>query len=209
MSVPELVEALVAGDREKCVRAVEKVLQESEDYELILRSLAEGMDIVGRKYESGEYFIPEMLRSARAANAVMEKLRASMNGRGERVKAGTIVIGTVSGDIHDVGKNLLVTFLRASGYTVHDLGVDVPAERFVQEVEEKKADFLLMSALTTATRYAMRDVIRLLEERGLRDRVRVLVGGVSVNERFARELGADGYAKDVRSTISLLRKFSE
>ncbi len=209
MSVPELVEALVAGDREKCVRAVEKVLQESEDYELILRSLAEGMDIVGRKYESGEYFIPEMLRSARAANAVMEKLRASMNGRGERVKAGTIVIGTVSGDIHDVGKNLLVTFLRASGYTVHDLGVDVPAERFVQEVEEKKADFLLMSALTTATRYAMQDVIRLLEERGLRDRVRVLVGGVSVNERFARELGADGYAKDVRSTISLLRKFSE
>ncbi len=209
MSVPELVEALVAGDREKCVRAVEKVLQESEDYELILRSLAEGMDIVGRKYESGEYFIPEMLRSARAANAVMEKLRASMNGRGERVKAGTIVIGTVSGDIHDVGKNLLVTFLRASGYTVHDLGVDVPAERFVQEVEEKKADFLLMSALTTATRYAMRDVIKLLEERGLRDRVRVLVGGVSVNERFARELGADGYAKDVRSTISLLRKFSE
>ncbi len=209
MSVPELVEALVAGDRERCVRAVEKVLQESEDYELILRSLAEGMDIVGRKYESGEYFIPEMLRSARAANAVMEKLRASMNGRGERVKAGTIVIGTVSGDIHDVGKNLLVTFLRASGYTVHDLGVDVPAERFVQEVEEKKADFLLMSALTTATRYAMRDVIKLLEERGLRDRVRVLVGGVSVNERFARELGADGYAKDVRSTISLLRKFSE
>ncbi len=209
MSVPELVEALVAGDREKCVRAVEKVLQESEDYELILRSLAEGMDIVGRKYESGEYFIPEMLRSARAANAVMEKLRASMNGRGERVKAGTIVIGTVSGDIHDVGKNLLVTFLRASGYTVHDLGVDVPAERFVQEVEEKKADFLLMSALTTATRYAMQDVIKLLEERGLRDRVRVLVGGVSVNERFARELGADGYAKDVRSTISLLRKFSE
>jgi len=207
--IPELVEALVAGDREKCVRAVEKVLENGEDYELILRSLAEGMDIVGSKYESGEYFIPEMLRSARAANAVMEKLRASMNGRGEKVRAGTIVIGTVSGDIHDVGKNLLVTFLRASGYTVHDLGVDVPAERFVQEVEEKQADFLLMSALTTATRYAMKEVIALLEERGLRGRVKVLVGGVSVNERFARELGADGYAKDVRSTIALLRKLSE
>lgn len=202
----DLVEAIVKGDAARCVELVKKATNPRDGCDAVLRSLAKGMDIVGCKYEKGEYFIPEMMRSARAANCVMDHLKTLVKDGEAGRKNGTVVIGTVSGDIHDIGKNILITFLRARGFSVHDLGVNVPAERFVQEVKEKRADYLLMSAMTTATRNAMEEVIRLLEAEGYRDKVKVLIGGVSISREFARELGADGYAKDVMSTIALLQE---
>jgi 5-methyltetrahydrofolate--homocysteine methyltransferase len=200
----DLVDAIVRGDAENSASIARKSINPEVNADAVVQALGEAMGIVGRKYEEGEYFIPEMLRSARAANKVMEILEPALNP-GEN--QGTVVIGTVDGDIHDVGKNLLVTFLRASGFRVHDLGVNVSSSRFVQAVKETDADFLMMSALTTATSSAMKDVIAQLKAEGCREGVKVLIGGVSVSEKFSLEIGADGYAKDVKSTMSFLKHF--
>jgi len=157
--------------------------------------LMEGMNLVGDKFEKREYFLPDLLVAAEAVKRATEIIKPFLKGERGR---GTIVIGTVSGDIHDLGKNLVASTLEASGFRVVDLGVDVPPERFVSAAKEEKANIVAMSALITTTMLGMKDIIESLARDGVRKKVKVMVGGAPVDEEFARKIGADRYARTSR-----------
>lgn len=163
--------------------------------EIIKRGLTEGMDIVGRKFEAKEYYIPDMLASAEAVGVAMEILEPYLAQSGIKAK-GKIVMATVKGDLHDIGKNIVSILLRGAGYTVKDLGNDVAPQDIVAAVGEEKPEILGLSALLTSTMTNMKDVIQALTENGLRDKVKVIIGGAAVSGEFAQSIGADGYGAD-------------
>ena len=163
--------------------------------DIIKRGLTEGMDIVGQKFEAKEYYIPDMLASAEAVGAAMEILEPHLAKSGIKAK-GKIIVATVKGDLHDIGKNIVSILLRGAGYTVKDLGNDVAPEVIVAAVREEKPQFVGMSALLTSTMLHMGDTIQALTESGLRDKVKVIVGGAAVSKDFAQSIGADGYGAD-------------
>lgn len=202
--IAELTESVVSGEAARAKEAAQHCIDEGMDpYKAITEGLAKGMRAVGEKFEKGEYFVPEMMRAANAMKVALEILepRIELN---KMNRPGRAVVGTVRGDIHDIGKNLICTMLRVSGFEVHDLGVDVPSERFVEKVRETNADLLLLSALTTSTRNYMREVIELFEKKGMRQDVKVVVGGATVSKEFAEKIGADGYAKDAKTAIEVV-----
>jgi len=161
----------------------------------ILEGLAKGMEIVGEKYEKKEYFLADLIMAAEIMKDAMEVLEPHL--KAEKVpKAGTVVIGTVSGDLHDIGKNTVIAMLRSAGFEVHDLGIDVPVEVFVQKVKEIKPHILAMSALLLSTMPMMKEVIDALNKESLRKNIKVLVGGRPVTPEYAKMIGADAYAKD-------------
>ena len=167
-------------------------------------ALVAGMDVVGEKFRRDELFMPEVLIAAKAMQAAMAVLRPRLIETGAET-AGTIVIGTVQGDLHDIGKNLVGMLFEGAGYQVIDLGVDVAPGRFVEAVRTHKPDIVGLSALLTTTMSRMREVIESLVEAGLRDRVKVMVGGAPVTEKFARDIGADGYSPDAASAVEKAR----
>lgn len=168
--------------------------------------LMPGMRAVGEKFASGEYFLPEMMVAAAAMKSAMAILEPALRARQEGAGGGgRVVIGTVRGDIHEIGKSLVATMLSANGFDVTDLGVDVPVDRFVQAVDGTRADIVGLSALLTTTMGAQRSVIEALAAAGLRARVKVIVGGAPVTQRWADEIGADGYARDAVAAVSLAR----
>jgi corrinoid protein of di/trimethylamine methyltransferase len=171
---------------------------------IINEGLVPGMDIIGQKFQTGEYFLPQMVIAATAMQQAMEILEPELRARQEdREVAGTLVIGTVQGDIHEIGKSLVATMMSANGFRVHDVGVDVTAETFVEQVKATGANLLGLSALLTTTMTMQRDVIDALEEAGLRDQVKVMVGGAPVTAEWAEAIGADGYAEDVIGAVEL------
>lgn len=172
--------------------------------EIITKGISQGAKEVGKRYEKSVYFLPELVMAGEVIKAVMRNLEPHMAGQEETAPKRVFVIGTVEGDIHDIGKNLVIIFLRGHGYQVHDLGVDVPAERYVEAVKETKALALGLSALLTTTLPEMKNVIQGLRAAGLRERVKVLVGGAPVDESFARSIGADAYCKDASRVTSVL-----
>ncbi len=189
---------------EDCIfNSLEKLIKyvSSED---ILRKAIEAMEILGEKFSNGEIYIPELVYAAEIFEKIVNKikpyLKVEMRGKGR------IVIGTVEGDIHSLGKNLVTTMLRIAGFEVIDLGVDVPCEKFIRAIEEYKPDVLGMSALMTTTMINQRKVIEELRRRGLRDKVKIIVGGAPVTEKWAREIGADAYARDAFEAV---RRISE
>ena len=167
-------------------------------------ALVAGMDVVGEKFRRDELFMPEVLIAAKAMQAAMMVLRPKLIETGVET-AGTIVIGTVQGDLHDIGKNLVGMFFEGAGYQVIDLGVDVAPGRFVEAVRTHKPNIVGLSALLTTTMSRMREVIESLVEAGLRGRVKVMVGGAPVTEKFARDIGADGYSPDAASAVEKAR----
>jgi corrinoid protein of di/trimethylamine methyltransferase len=173
---------------------------------IINEGLVPGMDIIGQKFQTGEYFLPQMVIAATAMQQAMEILEPELRARQEdREVAGTLVIGTVQGDIHEIGKSLVATMMSANGFRVYDVGVDVTAETFVEKIQETGANLLGLSALLTTTMTMQRDVIDALEEAGLRDQVKVMVGGAPVTAEWAEAIGADGYAEDVIGAVELAR----
>jgi len=162
---------------------------------IIKRGLSEGMDIVGQKFETKEYYIPDMLASAEAVGAAMEILEPHLARMGIKPK-GKIIVATVRGDLHDIGKNIVSILLRGAGYMVKDLGNDIDPQTIVAAVREEKPQFLGLSALLTSTMLRMKDTIQALVESGLRDKVKVIIGGAAVSEEFAQVIGADGYGAD-------------
>jgi 5-methyltetrahydrofolate--homocysteine methyltransferase len=197
--------AIVSGDREKTIQLTKEALGASTSPpEIITEGLQAGMSAVGEKFSSGEYFLPDMLMSARAMQAALEILKPSLEKTGMPT-IGRVVIGTVAEDIHDIGKNIVATFLKGSGFEVFDLGVDVPDQKFVDEVRKKKPDILGLSALVTTTMPAMGNIIKSLEEAGLRSKVRVIVGGAPVTQHFAEHIGADAFADDGGQAISVCK----
>ncbi len=189
------------------VELTQLALESNIALELIIKQgLTEGMQVVGDRFASKEYFIPDMLASAEAVSKAMDILRPHLEKAGAASK-GKFVIATVKGDLHDIGKNIVDILLRGSGYEVKDLGIDVPTKKIIQVVREWKPDFLGLSALLTTTMVVMGEIIEALKESGLRDKVKVLVGGAAVSEEFAQEIGADAYCMDGFHALEVLGKF--
>jgi len=192
----DLYGAVIAGDAEEVRRLTSQALEGGAPADGILNEvLIPAMAEVGRLFEQHEFFVPEMLVAARAMKYGVEILRPQLVDAGLK-PVGTVVIGTVAGDLHDIGKNLVIMMLEGTGFRVIDLGVDVPTERFIRAVGEHSPQILAMSALLTTTMLGMKGVIEALRKAGLRERVVVMVGGAPLTERFAREIGADAYAAD-------------
>lgn len=201
-----LARAIEEGDREKAVALAKEALNNGVDAsEIISRGLQAGMSVVGDKYSSGEYFLPDMLMAARAMKTALEEIKPALGKTGIPT-IGRVVIGTVAGDMHDVGKNVVATFLGGSGFEVHDLGLNVADQTFVDEVRARKADILGLSALLTTTMPLMGRIIQLLDEAGLRSSVKVIVGGAPVTQDYADYIGADAYAHDGGKAIRVCRQ---
>jgi 5-methyltetrahydrofolate--homocysteine methyltransferase len=173
---------------------------------IITEGLTAGMQVVGEKFSTKEYFIPDMLASAEAVGAAMDILKPHIEASDVETK-GKFAIATVKGDIHDIGKNIVAILLKGAGYEVEDLGTDVPTEKIIDCVSGDKPDFLGLSALLTTTMLEMGVVIEALKERGLRDKVKVLIGGAAVSDEYANEIGADAYCTDGFHAIKLLDEF--
>jgi len=163
--------------------------------QIIMDGLTSGMEVVGEKFSTKEYYIPDMLASADAVGAAMDLLKPHLEGSGVDSK-GKFAIVTVKGDIHDIGKNIVAILLKGAGYEVYDMGIDIPTEKIVEYVKTEKPDYLGLSALLTTTMVVMGDVIEALKSAGIRDSVKVLVGGAAVSEEYAKEIGADFYCLD-------------
>ncbi|MBN1188783.1 MAG: corrinoid protein [Dehalococcoidales bacterium] len=173
---------------------------------IITRALTAGMQVVGEKYSTREYFIPDMLASAESVGAAMDILKPVLEKSNIETK-GKFIIATVKGDIHDIGKNIVSILLKGAGYDVIDLGIDVPEDKIVSAVQEEKPNYLGLSALLTTTMVEMGVVVKALEANGLRDKVKVLVGGAAISDEYAREIGADAFCEDGFKAIKLLESY--
>jgi 5-methyltetrahydrofolate--homocysteine methyltransferase len=190
------------------VELTEKALSDDISPEVIIKqALTAGMEIVGEKYSTKEYFIPDMLASADAVGAAMDILKPLLEEAKVETK-GKFVIATVKGDIHDIGKNIVAILLKGAGYEVNDLGIDVSEERIVSAVKEDQSDYVGLSALLTTTMTEMPVVIEALESSGLRDKVKVLIGGAAVSAEYAQEIGADAFCADGFQAIKVLEEFN-
>lgn len=173
--------------------------------QIVEQGVSPGMEVVGKKYESGEYFLPELFLAGEAGKAVTEILRPHLIKGGAKA-LGTVVIGTVFGDVHDVGKNLVASTLEGVGFNVINLGVNVSPEEFVEAAKRENAEIVAMSALISTTMLNMKDVMQALNSAGIRSQVKVMVGGAPLGVDFAREIGADAYGKDPRQAVSKARE---
>jgi 5-methyltetrahydrofolate--homocysteine methyltransferase len=201
-----LKEAIIVGDEEKVPSLVQKALDEGVDAPDILNNgLIAGMEIVGQRFKAGEMFLPEVLLSAEVMHKGLDLVNPLLAKSGHK-GLGRIVIGTVEGDIHDIGKKIVAFLLEGTGYEVVDLGVDVKSDQFAQAVAEHSPDVVGMSALLTTTMPYMGKTIELLKEKGLRDKVKIIVGGAPISEQFASSIGADGYALEAGSAVDLVKK---
>ena len=206
MSVLEnLKENVIAGNESKVLEYTRKALDEGIDLEKILNDgFIPGMDVVGSKFQANEIYVPEMLISAKAMKAGMKILEPLLTEAGVE-PIGKVVIGTVKGDLHDIGKNLVAMMLEGGGFEVIDAGVDITAQKFMDLVKENKPDILGLSALLTTTMVEIKNVIDAFKEEGLRDDVKIIVGGAPVSENYAKDIGADGYSPDAASAVNLAK----
>ncbi len=203
-----LTQSIIDGEPELSVDLTQQALAAGfEPLIIIQKGLVPGMHVVGEKFASGEYFLPNLIISASGMKNAMELLEPELKKRSQVAEvAGKVVIGTVQGDIHEIGKSLVGTMLSANGFRVFDLGADVPVEKFVEKVKETGADLVGLSALLTNTMAVQAEVIEALVKAGLRDRVRVMVGGAPVTRAWAEEIGADGYSEDAIGAVELARR---
>jgi 5-methyltetrahydrofolate--homocysteine methyltransferase len=206
--IDAIKQAVLEGDREKAAELTAAALEAgTEPKEILDQALTPAMDIVGEEYERGDRYVPEMLISAEAMKGAMAKLRPLLADAGVEPR-GRIVIGTVEGDLHDIGKDLVAMMLEGAGFEVTNLGVEVTAETFVEAVREWKPGLVAMSALLTTTMTYMPVVIDALKAADLRDRVKVIIGGAPVTQAYADEIGADGYAPDAAAAVKLAAALS-
>ena len=210
-SLKHMAEAVIAGDAERCVTLAKQAIQDNLDpVEAIQQGFSKGMDTVGRKFESGEMFLPEMMQAAEAMNAAVAVLKPSIesSGSGNLQDFGKVVLATIQGDMHDIGKNIVKLLLGTSGFEVVDLGKDVKAALIIDRAEEVRAKVIGVSALMTTTMGYMPDLIQELQELGIKTEFPVMVGGAPVTEEWAKEIGADGYARDAVGAVRIARKLA-
>ena len=201
----KLHDAILNGDHKTSEAVTKEALAEKvPPMELVSKYMVPAMDEVGRRYECEEYFVPELLLAARAMKAALQHIRPLLLAEGAQ-PAGRVVIGTVKGDLHDIGKNIVAAMLEGGGFEVLDLGADVAPQKFVDAVKERKPDLVCLSALLTVTMPSMRAIIDALKEAGVRDQVKVIVGGAPVTREFARDIGADGFGENASVAVSLAR----
>ncbi|MCK4926291.1 corrinoid protein [Candidatus Aerophobetes bacterium] len=202
----EVAEKLIAGKADEVRGLVKEALDEGQDVSKILNEgLVAGMSVVGAKFKANEFYVPEVLIAARAMKAGMELLNPILLEKNIK-GVGTMVLGTVRGDLHDIGKNLVGMMLEGAGFEVIDLGVDVASEKFIQAAKEKNANLVGLSALLTTTMLAMKDVTQAVEKEGLKGKVKVMIGGAPITQDYADEIGADGYAPDAASAVDTAKE---
>ncbi len=201
-------EAVLKGDRENAVAQAERAVADGIDLlDAVENGFSAGIRRAGDLWEKGEYFLPELAFSAEVMKAAMDIVKpALLKSQSSDTVARTVVIGTVQGDIHDIGKSLVSTLLSANGYNVVDLGADVPHTRFVEEAERHGAELVCMSALLTTTMTGQGRVISMMDERGLRNKTKIMVGGAPANSSWARQIGADAYAADAVEAVRTARE---
>ncbi len=200
-----LHEAIVKGDLNKAVEVTKGAIEENTDPQLIIDNfMSPAMEEIGARFESGEAFVPELLMAARAMKGSLELLKPLMAGNVSS-RLGKVIIGTVKGDLHDIGKNLVASMLEGCGFEVINLGVDISSEKFISAIKEHRAEILCMSALLTTTMNYMKEVIEALENSGIRQDIKVMIGGAPVSTAFATQIGADGYSDNANSAVILAK----
>ena len=206
MDLQELTDAIVAGNMNGAVALSKQAVESGvEPKTIISEYLIKGMEIIGARFGEGKAFVPNLLMSARAMKGCLDLLKPMMQGE-TGINYGKVVIGTVKGDLHDIGKNLVASMFEGSGFEVINLGINVDADKFVKAVIENDADILSLSALLTTTMGYIKDVIKAVEEAGIRNNVKIMVGGAPLNEAFAREIGADVYTADANEAVIVAKK---
>lgn len=201
-------DALVNCDVDKLVGLVNSALAEKiPASEILNKGLIAGMDVVGEKMEDGDMFIPEVLMAAQAMAQCVAILKPLL-GVGESSEGASVIIGTVKGDLHDIGKNLVAMMMESAGMTVHNLGVDIEPEEFVAQIKEKNAKIVCLSALLTTTMPMMQKTVDAIVEAGLRDQVKIMIGGAPVTQAYADQIGADGFASDAGSAARFAKAFA-
>ncbi len=202
----ELFDAILTGNAKKAEEVTKAALAQGVDpQELLGKYMIPAMDQVGARFECNEYFVPELLIAARAMKTSLALLTPALNKAGAKA-VGHVVIGTVQGDLHDIGKNLVASMLEGGGFEVTDLGVDVPPEKFVQVAQAKEGTVVALSALLTTTMTQMKAVVDALAEAGIRDKTKVMIGGAPITQQYADEIGADGYSDNASSAVGLARE---
>jgi trimethylamine corrinoid protein len=206
----KMKKAIVEGDKDEATALAKQAIEEKIDLsEVIDKGYVPGIQKVGDLWEKGEYFLPELITSAECMKGAMQVLQPELEKAQISAKSkGKVVIGTVEGDIHDIGKNLVSSMLAANGFQVIDLGADVKLEEFIEKAEEENADFICLSALLTTTMLGQKKVIELLKEKNLADRYKVLVGGAPVNQKWADEIGAEGYGENAMIAVKVAKKLT-
>jgi corrinoid protein of di/trimethylamine methyltransferase len=201
-----LHDAILNGDAKTAVAVTQQAIAENVDpQELVSNHMIPAMQEVGRRFECNEYFVPELLIAARAMKGSLELLRPLLAKQGAE-PLGRVVIGTVKGDLHDIGKNLVASMLEGGGFEVFDLGVDVGPEKILNIIQDKKANIVCLSALLTTTMPSMKTTIEAIKQAGVREKVKVLVGGAPVTQQFADEIGADGYSDNANGAVTLAKR---
>jgi 5-methyltetrahydrofolate--homocysteine methyltransferase len=203
--IEQMKQVVICGDFQSANDAARSALNAGFTAHEILNAMVTGMDIVGAEWTVGNMFIPEVLLAAKALHSGLDVIRPLLTSDETKMR-GSVVIGTVKGDLHDIGKSLVAMMIEGANFEVHDLGVDVSPEQFVAAVKKYKPNIVAMSALLTTTLPYMRDVIRSLEEAGLRDEVKVMVGGAPITQKFADSIGADGFAPDGATAVKKARE---
>lgn len=202
----QLHDAILSGDAKSARTLTDQALKAgAEPLRLVQEGMMPAMKEVGRRFECNEYFVPELLLAARAMKATLELIRPLLAAKGHE-PAGRVVIGTVQGDLHDIGKNLVCAMFEGGGYEVIDLGANVAPEQFIAAVKQNETDIVAMSALLTTTMPAMKTTIEAMKAAGVRAQVKVIVGGAPITEKFAREIGADGFSESAAGAVSVARK---
>ena len=202
----ELSKSVISGNLAKVKKVTQALIDEGvSPLDIINLGLIAGMGVVGARFKNGEMYVPEVLVAARSMRAGIEMVQPLIASE-DMPSAGKVLLGTVKGDLHDIGKNLVGMMLESRGYTVINAGIDVSSEKFVQFIKEHKPDILAMSALLTTTMLGMKDTIELMKEEGLKDQVKVIIGGAPISNDFADEVGADGFAPDAASAVDLCNR---
>lgn len=204
-SEKNIVDAIVNLDEATALELVKKLIKSGEDPVQILEECRKGMSVVGEKFEIGEFFLSEMIMAAEIFNQIMEQIRPLMK-KASSEKAGRIVIGTVEGDVHDIGKNIIVALLEAEGFEVIDLGVDVPPDKFVEAIKEYKPDIVGMSSLLTVALESTKRTVEAIEEAGLRDKVKIIIGGGRIDPHAAEYIKPDAFTDNAAYGLKLCKK---
>lgn len=201
----KLYEAILTGKLETAKEVTAEAIAENIEPQVIINNyMSRAMEDIGTKFESGKAFVPELLMAARAMKGALDLLKPLMAGAGS-ARLGKVVIGTVKGDLHDIGKNLVASMLEGCGFEVINLGVDISSDKFIEAIKENDANILCLSALLTTTMNYMKEIINALEQNGIRQKVKVMVGGAPITDSFARQIGADGYSSNANAAVSLAK----
>ena len=206
-TISKIKDSVIMGEEDEVKSLIEQAIDEKQEPKVILKDgLVAGINTVGNKYESGEFFLPEMIIASKAMKEGLKVLSPLLK-QGDVESSGTVIIGTVKGDIHDIGKGIVATMLESAGFMVTDVGEDVEPEKFAAAAKEKDADIIGVSALLTTTMVWMEDVVKAVKKEGLK--AKVMIGGASVNQTFADQIGADGYASDAAAAVHKARELLE